>query len=86
MIAHSRVAERAGFIPNSMVSPTGKPEEGMAVSALFVEVDELRNRMILSQRQLLQASLLKTLTPGSVVEVCDGLCGVQPLQQTLVLL
>jgi ribosomal protein S1 len=55
-----------------MVSPAGRPEEGMRVRALFVEVDELQNRMILSQRQLLQAELLKTVKVGSVVEVRGG--------------
>ena len=41
----------------------------MTIRALFVEVDELQNRMILSQRQLLQAELLKTIEVGSVVQV-----------------
>lgn len=36
--------------------------------ALFVEVDEFQNRMILSQRQVLQAELLKTISVGAVVE------------------
>eukprot|EP00892_Ulva_mutabilis_P004548 jgi/Ulvmu1/2465/UM136_0017.1 len=58
----------SGFIPNSMVSPSGRPEEGMTIRALFVEVDELQNRMILSQRQLLQAELLRTIEVGSTVQ------------------
>ena len=33
------------------------------------QVDELQNRMILSQRQVLQAELLKTISIGSTVEV-----------------
>jgi ribosomal protein S1 len=68
--AHVRsLVSDAGFIPNSMVSPTGRPDAGVPVEAMFVEVDELRNRMILSQRQLQQTSLLATLKPGTVVEV-----------------
>jgi hypothetical protein len=69
----ARLLRCAGFIPNSMVAPSGRPEEGQSVRALFVEVDELQNRMILSQRQLLQAELLKSLQVGSTVEVRDQL-------------
>lgn len=57
-----------GFIPNSMVAPTGRPEEGQSVRALFVEVDELQNRMILSQRQVLEAEMLRRLQPGQQVQ------------------
>ena len=35
----------------------------------LVQVDELQNRMILSQKQVLQAELLKKIKVGSVVEV-----------------
>lgn len=66
-----RPAGRAGFIPNSLVSSKGRPEEGVPVVAHFVEVDELRNRLILSQKQLEQTSLLQTVKPGNVVEVRD---------------
>lgn len=47
----------------------------MRIRALFVEVDELQNRMILSQRQLLQAELLKTIEVGSIVQVRICNCG-----------
>ena len=36
---------------------------------MAVQVDEFQNRMILSQRQVLQAELLKTISVGAVVEV-----------------
>jgi membrane protease subunit (stomatin/prohibitin family) len=49
-------------------SVSARPEEGMAVHAMFVEVDELRNRLILSQKQVLQAALLKQVQPGDTVE------------------
>lgn len=59
----------AGFIPNSMlVSTSARPEEGMRVKAIFVEVNELENRMILSQKQVYQAQLLAALRPGQEVE------------------
>lgn len=52
-----------------LVSTSARPEEGMRVKAMFVEVNELENRMILSQKQVYQAQLLATLQPGQVVEV-----------------
>lgn len=59
-----------GFIPNSMLSVAVRPEEGMSVRALFVEVDEMQNRMILSQKQVQQVAQLKSIKIGDTVQVC----------------
>ena len=39
------------------------------VKAFFVEVNELQNRMILSQKQVQQTQLLQEVKEGDVVEV-----------------
>ena len=52
----------AGFIPNSMVSPAGRPEEGMTVRALFVEVRHL----------MLFLSNLLTMSDSKAAYICTA--------------
>jgi hypothetical protein len=61
-----------GFVPKSMLWPTVKPQEGQNIRVIFREVDQLAGRLILSQKQVFQAELLKSVNVGDVVEVRSG--------------
>lgn len=60
--AWAHVIMYAGFIPNSMVSPAGRPEEGMTVRALFVEVRHL----------MLFLSNLLTMSDSKAAYICTA--------------
>lgn len=51
-----------------MLWPAAKAEEGQTIRVIFREVDQLSNRLILSQKQVFQAELLKSINVGDMVE------------------
>jgi ribosomal protein S1 len=59
----------AGFVPNRLLASTIKPEAGMKIKAMFIEVDEGQEKLVLSQKRILEADVLRKLEVGQVVRV-----------------
>ena len=58
-----------GFIPNSQLTSETRPEEGMAVRAMFTDVDESKRRLVLSQRMVQVSNKLASMEVGQIVKV-----------------